>query len=171
MYRREAVAVGASALAGCADRVAALAAPEVPDTRESEQLIHDGISEERDAVGLPALPTRAPLVEAARAHSRDMAARDFYAHENPDGDGPSARAGCPAGENIHRGPLGDVRNEGGDRTWDIDAAESLAGYVVEGWVISKGHYELMTSARWSAIGVGVAVDTEAEEWFATAVFC
>lgn len=171
MYRREAVVVSASALAGCGDRLAALGEPPVPNARKSEKLIHEGITEERAAVGLPPLSARELLVKAARRHCEDMAARDFYAHENPDGEGPSARAGCPAGENIHRGPLGDVRNEGGDRTWYIEDATALAGYVVEGWVLSDGHYELMTSPRWSAIGVGVAVDTEANEFFATAVFC
>ena len=32
------------------------------------------------------------LAAAARGHSEDMEARDFFAHTNPDGDGPGARA-------------------------------------------------------------------------------
>src|SRR3954454_8418273 len=38
------------------------------------------------------------LVQAARQHAQDMAARNFFAHTNPDGAGPSARmsaAGYP----------------------------------------------------------------------------
>ena len=163
MHRRTVLAAGAAALAGCSDAL------DGPDPAEAERLIREGINDERSAVGTATLPSDDSLATAARAHSADMHERDFYGHETPDGVGPSARAGCRAGENIHRGQIGEMRNVDGDETYQTADVAELAAYVVEGWVLSEGHYELMTSPRWARVGVGVHIADNA--FFATALFC
>lgn len=164
MYRRHAVVAGATvALAGCSDILAG------PDPRKAEQLIRERINDERAAAGVPGVASAEALATAARDHSEDMAERDFYAHKTPEGAGPSDRAGCVAGENIHRGEIGEMRNVDGDKTYQTGDVQQLAAYVIEGWVLSQDHYELMTSQRWDRVGVGVAI--VGGEFFATALFC
>jgi uncharacterized protein YkwD len=65
--------------------------------------------------------------EVARAHSADMVARDFFAHQNPDGESPFDR----------------LREAGIE--WSGGAGENIAwGYptaaaVLAGWLGSPGH--------------------------------
>jgi len=78
----------------------------------AEQVMLASINEERVAAGLPALTSDPTMVAVARAHSRDMLARDFFDHVNPDGDDPFDRmraAGVDFGyaaENIVTGQSG-----------------------------------------------------------------
>lgn len=79
---------------------------------------------------------------AARLHSQDMNERDFYAHVNPDGDGPRDRmeaAGYeagPWGENIFKGP-------------------TSAEEAMEGFMESPGHCSNIMSPEFTLVGVGV----------------
>lgn len=163
MRRRSVLAVGTVALAGCSDVL------DAPDPGEAETLIREGINEKRASADVEALTADDGLATAARDHSENMAERDFYAHEDPSGNGPSDRAGCVAGENIHRGEIGDMQNVDSSETWYTGDVEELAGYVLEGWTLSDGHYELMTNARWARVGVGVVIVDG--EFFVTALFC
>lgn len=89
------------------------------------------------------LEMNAHLRCAARLHSVDMVERDFFAHENPDGQGPAERVaetdfeGAGAiGENIFQGP---------------DSAEQ----AVEGWMSSDGHCANIMRPEFNYIGVGL----------------
>lgn len=68
------------------------------------------VNEERAKAGLKLLKSDPELLPVARAHSRDMFARSFFAHQNKDGKLPSDRireAGVrflTAGENLALGP-------------------------------------------------------------------
>ncbi|MDA0366212.1 MAG: CAP domain-containing protein [Chloroflexi bacterium] len=57
----------------------------------AQAVIFASVNEEREAAGLPALTLDATMVAVARAHSRDMIARDFFGHSNPDGEDPFDR--------------------------------------------------------------------------------
>src|SRR6056297_3820240 len=164
MRRRTVLAaVPTVALAGCAGVGGG------PDTTEAERLIRVSINGERQAAGVVSLTASDALAEAAREHSRDMHEREFYAHQNPDGQQPWDRVACNAAENIHRGEIGPMQNVGGSQTWYTDDAEELAGYVAEGWRLSREHYRLMVDGGYQSIGVGIYVDDDA--FFATAMFC
>lgn len=81
------------------------------------------------------------LTAAARAHSHDMRLRDFFSHENPDGESPWDRAGAVgyeslAAENIAMGQQ------------DVDA-------VMDAWMKSPGHRKNILNCDYKAIGVGV----------------
>lgn len=164
MHRRTAIAAGAAALAGCSNAIFD------PSARDAEQLIRKRINDQRVGAGVAEVDGAERLRKVAREHSQDMAQRDFYAHENPDGLMPSDRASCAAGEIIHRGQVGEMKNIDSSKTWYTTDAEGIAGYIVEGWVLSDEHYELMTGSRWSSVGVGLEI-TDEGELFATAVFC
>ncbi|WP_157964888.1 CAP domain-containing protein [Halorubrum sp. 48-1-W] len=165
MNRRSALVVGATALAGClaeADRG--------HQPREAEAEAHELINDARTEAGVAPVDVTDALTSAAREHSRDMLAREYYSHTTPEGDDASDRAGCSAGEILHRGEAGRMKNEGGDGVWYTYRPEELAGYVVEGWTLSSRHREILEAPRWQGVGVGVAIGDD-DRFFATAVFC
>jgi uncharacterized protein YkwD len=163
MHRRSVLAAGAATLAGCSSLA------DEPDAGVAEAAIRDRVNAQREAADRAPLVPSETLQTAAVEHSRDMAERDFYAHENPDGQQPWDRVPCQAGETIHRGVLGKMQNEGSAKLWRTDQSDDLAGYVAEGWRLSEDHYEIITKRKWTAIGVGVAI--KGDEFFATAMFC
>lgn len=124
-----------------------------------EVAAHDLVNAQRTANALPALIMRNDLREVARAHSEDMAARDFFDHVNPDGDDPFDRlddAGIAfnnAGENI-------AFNQG---------FPNPAAVAVDGWMNSQGHRENILRSAFTHAGMGVAVTANGEHYF-TQVF-
>jgi uncharacterized protein YkwD len=86
------------------------------------------------------------LQQAAELHSRDMAARQFFEHRNPDGVLPDARivhAGYPpilVGENLAWGEL----------------AESTPANIVSLWMKSPGHRSNVLEPDYREIGIGFA---------------
>jgi len=161
--RRTLLVTVAATTAGCADATSG------PDARAAETHVRERINELRAERGVGALSSTPPLVEAARDHCRDMHAREFYAHENPDGEQPWDRAPCRAGETIHRGELGRMQNVDGETVWHTSDTADLAGYVAEGWRLSDGHREVMLDPTYGAVGVGIVIEDRA--FFATALFC
>jgi len=97
---------------------------------------------ERIAAECGELRTDERLRTAARAHSQDMAANDYFDHDGQDGRSPFDRmrdAGHPAptGENIAYG-------------YPTPAA------VMAGWMGSDGHRENLLTCAHQTIGVGLA---------------
>jgi len=149
-----------------AKRVGDALAP--PEESKAEAATRARINAERGERDLPALSRASRLTDAASAHSADMATRGFYGHTNPDGEGPTERAPCRAGEIIYRGDLGRTATPDG-REWDTSTAAGIAAYLVHGWSGSQGHAEIMLGQRWAQFGVGVHIGDR--EFFATALFC
>lgn len=95
----------------------------------------------------PASPLRVEprLVDAARAHGADMAARAYFAHESQDGRTPFDRmaqagyAGFAAAENIAAG-------------------QASPAEVVEAWRTSPGHCRNLYAADLDEVGVGYVFD-------------
>lgn len=105
---------------------------------------------ERERRGCDPLRPNDQLHEAARAHSTDMAERNYFDHVSPEGSGPAERAT--------------------DAGYDAWAAENIAmGYptaedVVAGWMNSKGHRENILNCDFRAIGVGLAESSRGNYW-------
>jgi uncharacterized protein YkwD len=78
--------------------------PKVREDLESEMLVM--VNEERAKVGLHPLQADPEIREVARAHSKDMFARGYFSHVNPDGKDPFDRIRAAhvrfisAGENL-----------------------------------------------------------------------
>lgn len=105
---------------------------------------------ERAAAGCAAVHVDERLVAAARAHSEDMAERDFFDHTNPDGETPWDRTSAAgydwaASENI---------------AWGYRTAEA----VVAGWMDSDGHRRNILDCEVVAVGVGVADSSRGPYW-------
>lgn len=104
----------------------------------------------RAGAGLAPLRFRPSLAAAARAHADDMVARRFFAHADPDGDGPAQRA-------RRAGYLDDARSW---RLGEVLAwwrGEPLtAAAVVRMWLDSTKHRGVLLSPRYRDIGPGIA---------------
>ena len=78
--------------------------PEIRPDLEARMLVL--VNNERAKAGLPALRADPEMTRVARAHSRDMFARGYFAHDNPDGKDPFDRMRAAnvrfmaAGENL-----------------------------------------------------------------------
>lgn len=85
---------------------------------QSENEMLEKVNKERTSRGLKALVMDERLREIARAHSRDMFARGYFAHVNPDGKDPFDRMKdaniqfLVAGENLALAPNVDLAHEG-----------------------------------------------------------
>jgi len=146
------------------------------DSESVERLVHEAVNERRTERGLDELDWNPTAASVSRAHSKDMADRDYFSHTNPDGQGPFDRyrevaSGCQAyGENIALSWVGrPVETDGGDvETYESD--EQLAEALVEQWMNSPGHRENILRDRWESGGVGVYV-TQDGKVLATHNFC
>jgi stress response protein SCP2 len=102
---------------------------------------------ERARHGLAPLTVDARLTAAAQAHSADMVARSFFAHENPDGSQVWDRA-LAAGYAYRK------------VAENIAAGQRSAAEVVVGWMNSPGHRRNILDPELTQIGVGTATGGE-----------
>lgn len=110
----------------------------VCDLAEKEML--DLVNEERTAEGLEVLIRDEKLTNLAREHSRDMFARGYFAHVNPDGEDPFDRM----------------------KRWDITfmvAGENLAlapnvELAHDGLMNSPGHRANILTEEYGKVGIG-----------------
>ena len=111
---------------------------------DAELLIRHCANDERADAGLAPLVRIAALDAAARSHARDMAARRFFDHTNPDGNGPQERV--------------DARETGWLVGENIAARYPTVKSACRGWMASSGHRENILDPAYEAIGGGYAVD-------------
>ena len=95
------------------------------------------------------------LKATARAHSLDMAARNYFSHVNPEGMGPLER---------HRKRVTFVQGRIGENIWSTELApgqepnlSALARRSVSGWMGSPDHRDLILDQGMTMVGVGAAV--------------
>ncbi|HEX5000674.1 MAG TPA: CAP domain-containing protein [Terriglobia bacterium] len=155
----------------------------IPDL---ERRVHLLINAERQKVSLKQMQMDDRLSAIARAHSADMAKRNFFSHINPDGQDPTARgkkAGYTCrknygayltdglGENIYQGNLFSRAYVSGNQRWyDWNSAETLASDGVKGWMASDGHRKNILEKNYTLTGVGIAVAAD-QRVYMTQVFC
>lgn len=148
-----------------------------PDVSTLEQMIHEGINEQRSQNGLPPLTFDERLAGIARAHSQDMINRNFFAHVNPDGKDPTAR-GADVGYSCYKNygsyyTTGIAENIFQDWTygtiWYTNGIETNRDWktpsdiefdVVNGWMNSPGHRQNILTSTYNKEGIGVAVGSD-----------
>ena len=126
---------------------AAPPAPAAPTRTRSEVELAEAkafelTNAERAANGCPALAADDRLAAAARAHSADMAAQDYFDHVSQDGRSFVDRvkaAGYPA--------------PGAE---NIAAGQRTAEAVIKGWMDSPGHRANILNCKLKTLGVGMA---------------
>ncbi|MEV6599820.1 CAP domain-containing protein [Actinoplanes sp. NPDC051346] len=112
-------------------------------TAKAEAEVVRLVNQERAKAGCSALTVDARLAGAARAHSRDMAAKRFFSHTNPQGKSASQRVTAAGyrfrltGENIAFG-------------------QATPAAVMRAWMNSSGHRANILKCGYKNIGVGLA---------------
>ena len=97
-------------------------------------------NDERAEAGCGPLSVDPELTAASKAHSQDMASRDYMAHETPEGEGPAERA-----------------EDAGYQAWsgeNVAAGYTSAEAVMEGWMDSRGHRANILNCDNTEVGVG-----------------
>ncbi|MEX0168346.1 CAP domain-containing protein [Streptomyces sp. LMG1-1-1.1] len=106
---------------------------------------------ERERSGCGPLRAEGHLRTAAQGHADDMAARDYYRHDTPEGRDAGDRitgagyAWSTWGENIHRGPQTPAR-------------------AMEDWMESPSHRANILNCAFRDIGVGVTLTANGPWW-------
>ncbi|MGW2006489.1 sigma-70 family RNA polymerase sigma factor [Streptomyces nigrescens] len=119
-----------------------------PDLEEQATAL---INQRRARAGCGPLRIERRLHAAAQRHSADMAARQYYEHETPDGTGPDERITATGyqwsswGENLHRGP----------RT---------AADVVNDWMGDSMHRDNLLNCAFTEVGIGVVQGSGGPWW-------
>ena len=138
-------------LAGCANLLGTdeaetgSTAIELSDLPAEAQSFVTLVNDHRENQGLEPLAWHAAIGGVAQAHSQDMRDRDYFAHDNPDGESPFDRmraAGISyqgAGENIARG-------------------YTTGQSVLNGWLGSTGHRENIENSAYTHHGLRYVED-------------
>lgn len=90
------------------------------------------------------------LTSAARQHSRDMAAGNYFSHED--------RQGQPFGQRISDAGFG------GSQPWgeNIAAGQATADAVVAGWMTMPDHCANIMSDSYASMGIGYAYGVDSK---------
>ena len=109
-----------------------------------------GVGDEAEAFApTSALEMNEALQVAARLHSEDMATRDFFEHDNPDGQDPFARMEQAGYEGAY--PWGE----------NIQAGSPMAAEAVESLMNSPPHCRNIMDPGYHVMGTGYAFGLEA----------
>lgn len=114
-------------------------APSIADP-EIRELLHL-VNAHRAGIGCPELRWDPLLARIARRHSEDMARRGFFAHRNPDGEGPFGR-------------MEDAGIRFGAAAENIAAGQTSGGEVFRSWMGSRGHRANLENCRYTEVGIG-----------------
>ncbi|MGW8571121.1 CAP domain-containing protein [Streptomyces niveus] len=112
------------------------------------------VNAERAKAGCGPVSANSQLQTAALRHSQDMAAKDYFDHNSPDGKDPGDRITAAGyrwttyGENIARG-------------------QQTAAEVMKGWMNSPGHRANILNCAFKEIGIGVH-DASGGPWWTQA---
>lgn len=85
------------------------------------------------------------LASAARQHSQDMAQRDYFSHESPEGEGPGERISAAGYDWSTHGE-------------NISAGRDNHDAALASWLTSSGHCRNIMSATMRDVGVGYGND-------------
>ncbi len=146
-----------------------------------EDFVHAEVNDRRADHDLESLEWDGTVASVARAHSQDMAVREYFDHISPDGEGPFDRFQavddyCQGfGENIALTYLDQpVGEPGGDDTVTYQTAEGVAEGLVDQWMNSTDHRAAILEADdtpdWERGGVGVYL-TDDGSVYASHNFC
>lgn len=141
---------------------------------ELEKEIHQLINAERVTRGVTALDWDDRIAKIARDHSEDMAANDYFRHDNLKGQSPTDRgnsAGYPCrkelggggysyglGENIWHGWEYSSYTFGvGVNRYEWMSQAQLAQQAVSSWMGSAGHRQNILDSQYDRTGIGVGL--------------
>jgi hypothetical protein len=112
-------------------------------TDVSVQALLDGTNTQRTNNGLGSLALNAKLNQAAQAKANDMVARDYWAHNTPDGQAPWTFF-TAAGYNF--------QTAGENLAYGFDTSAN----TITGWMNSPGHRANILNTTYLEVGFGIA---------------
>jgi len=147
----------------------------IPDL---EQKIHQSINVQRQATNAEPLSWDDELGKLARAHSEDMAKRNYFKHITPEGLTPMKRlqeAGynrCRlVGENIHQNNLySRAITERKRTTYEWNSMDQISAMTMKAWMDSEGHLQILVDKEYTREGIGVAVAAD-DKVYITQISC
>ncbi len=127
-----------------------------PEERKAmEQEVLDRINAIREDRRLPELRLRKDLADTARAHSRDMAARDYFSHADLTGSQPAGRVRAAG-----------IRFRGVAENLTMNNnPDTPAEQAVRDWMDSPGHRRNILDGAFLETGVGMAVSDDGRYYF------
>lgn len=150
-FRHGAVAMFAACLIAVAAAPAQAAAPSACHGGDEAAVVCI-VNQARASLGLRELRPHALLNDAAERYAQRMAREGFFAHYDPEGDGPAERV-LASGYGSRRA----------DRSWTAGEAlgqgsGALAGpqAMVFSWLASPGHRKILLGRGYRHVGVGIA---------------
>ena len=177
------MAAAAVALAGCSSDT-----PPVTDTDALNAAFLDRFNTMRGERGLDSATQSDVLTEMASAHAANMADHDYLGHEQPDGTTiedrfrdrgllPQCELPVPGSDRYYPGAenvagaveSGSVTHPGTDETFYISGPDSLAEFVMDSWMESEPHRDIMTLPAVQEVGIGVG--RNGEDLFVAVEFC
>ena len=146
-----------------------------------EDFVHAEVNDRRAEHGLDPIEWDGTIASVSRAHSADMAEREYFAHVNPDGEGPHDRFEAVAdycrayGENVAMTWVDrSVERPDDGEIDEYRTAEELAEGLVEQWMQSPDHRDAILeeglNRGWDRGGVGIYL-TDDGQVYATHNFC
>lgn len=186
--------IALTALIGCLEVSPAPPPPrpgEAPGLGHLERLVHEHANRSRQRLARPALTWDSDLAAIARAHSRDMAQRGFFAHETPDGRSPQDRAQARGilcqkrlgggrmrvgiAENLYLASrYARVRQReteaGRETAYDWNSGEAIAAEATGAWLQSASHRRNLLDPHVRSQGIGVSVGPD-HRVFITQILC
>ncbi len=157
------------------------------DKTELERQVHQLTNQYRTQNGLSSLSWDDELSNIARNHSQDMASRNYFSHETPEGTNPTGR-GTSQGykcekiignimyigiaENIFQNNLAyRVWYTGGIPTsYEWNSQEEIAQTTVDGWMDSPGHRKNILTKTFDQEGIGIEIASD-DKVYITQNFC
>lgn len=157
------------------------------DAIELENQIHLLINQQRQYHGIAALVWDVRLANVARIHSEDMASRNYFSHDTPEGLDPTERGAkygvrCEktVGNLIYSGIAENIfQNNLYDRIWytngiptsyEWNDMDDLAQSTVIGWMDSPGHRQNILTQTYDRTGIGIAISSD-DKVYITQDFC
>lgn len=137
----------------------------VSEIETLERTVHELTNKFREEEGHDFLEYNEDLAKIARNHSRNMAKKGYFAHEDHNNRGPGARAdyfGYPntaISENLFRVGIPE----------QVDSADRVAARAIRGWKSSSSHRAGMLTTAHIVEGVGAYI-TEERSVFITTMF-
>jgi uncharacterized protein YkwD len=134
-----------------------------------ERAVFEAVNEARRSRGIEVLEWDEILAYISRLHSRDMAQKDYFSHEDRQGRGPEYRISefnypCSVSfaENIYL--IYDFRQKFGKEI------ENIGNEAVKWWKDSPEHREVMLSQVGGVAGVGCYINAD-NDVYVTNLFC
>ncbi len=138
------------------ERLAPPPEEQLASVSNEETALLEQVNRERAKAGQQPLKLSARLAVVARDHSYDMAIRNYFSHNSPDGGGPADR--------IRSVGLAYERIAENIYMEDFPDLSGMPERAVKAWLASPPHRENMLSPAFRETGIGVARSSDGKTY-------